>query len=63
MLILDSAGTRAGRIMGRRHLASEDESLTRLFEEQINHLIEPDDTAWDDHVMRVLTVAGYTVRI
>jgi Fe-S-cluster containining protein len=63
MLILDSEGTRAGRIMGGRHLASENEALTLLFEEQINHLIEPDDTAWDDRVLRVLTAAGYTVRI
>ena len=63
ILILDYRGKRAGRIMGQRHLASEDEALTRLFEEHINHLIEPDDSAWDDQVMRVLTAAGYTVRI
>jgi Fe-S-cluster containining protein len=63
MLILDSGGERAGRIMCQRHLASEDEALTRLFEESINHLVEPDDAAWDERVIRVLVAAGYTVRI
>ena len=62
ILILDSEGTRAGRIMGQRHLASENEALTRLFEEQINHLAESDDAAWDDRVIRMLVKAGYTVR-
>jgi Fe-S-cluster containining protein len=63
LLILDAGGKRAGRIMGQRHLASEDEVLTRLFEEHINHLVEPDDAAWDGRVIRVLGAAGYTVRI
>jgi uncharacterized protein len=62
ILILDPDGKRAGRIMGQRHLASEDEVLTRLFEEHINHLTEPDDSAWDRQVIRVLVTAGYTVR-
>jgi hypothetical protein len=48
--------------MCRRHLASEDEALTRLFEEHINHIVEPDDTVWDERVIRVLVAAGYTVR-
>lgn len=63
MLILDPAGKRAGRIMSQRHLASEDEKLTRLFEEHVNHLVEPDNAAWDERVIRVLVTAGYTVRI
>jgi Fe-S-cluster containining protein len=62
LLILDAAGKRAGRIMCQRHLASEDEALTRLFEEYINHLVEPDDAAWDERVIRLLVAAGYTVR-
>lgn len=62
LLILDPEGKRAGRIMCQRHLASEDESLTRLFEEHVNHLVEPDDAAWDERVIRVLVAAGYTVR-
>lgn len=63
MLILDSKGKRAGRIMCQRFLASEDERLTRLFEEQINGIVESDDTAWDEQVKRVLASAGYTVRM
>jgi Fe-S-cluster containining protein len=62
LLILDSEGKRAGRIMCQRHLASEDEALTRLFEDPINHLVEPDDALWDERVIRVLVAAGYTVR-
>jgi Fe-S-cluster containining protein len=63
ILILTPEGKRAGRIMGERHLASEDPALTRLFEEKINNVIEPDNAAWDTMVIRILTVAGYTVRI
>ena len=62
LLILDSEGKRVGRIMDRRHLASEDEALTLLFEEHINQLVEPDDALWDERVIRVLVTAGYTVR-
>jgi Fe-S-cluster containining protein len=61
LLILSSDGKRAGRIMCQRHLASEDEALTRLFEEQVNHLVEPDDKVWDRRVIQVLFAAGYTV--
>jgi uncharacterized protein len=62
VLILTPEGKRAGRIMCQRHLASEDDALTRLFEEQVNHVVEPDDTLWDERVIRVLVMAGYTVR-
>ena len=48
--------------MCQRHLASEDEALTRLFEEQINHVTGMDDAAWDELVTRILVTAGYTVR-
>ena len=48
--------------MCQRHLASDDEALTRLFEEQINHLAESDDAAWHDQVIRILVRSGYTVR-
>ncbi len=62
MLILNSEGKRAGRIMCQRHLASEDDTLTRLFEEQINDVIEADDATWDAMVIHSLTKAGYRVR-
>ena len=61
LLILDSGGKRAGRIMCQRHLASDDEVLTRLFEEHINNLVESDDADWDERVIRILVRAGYTV--
>lgn len=48
--------------MGQRHLASENQGLTRLFLDQIDHLVEPDDQVWDDTVIRMLERAGYTVR-
>jgi hypothetical protein len=62
LLILDTRGNRAGRIMERRHLASEDDRLTRIFAGEIDPVIEPDDAVWDELVIRVLTRAGYTVR-
>lgn len=62
MLILDATGKRAGRIMGVRHLDSEDPALSRLFLEQVSRLVEPDDLIWDEIVTRTLTGAGYTVR-
>jgi len=61
MLILDPEGRRAGRIMGQRHLASEDPALTALFRDRIDSLVT-DDRLWDETVIRVLNQAGYTVR-
>jgi Fe-S-cluster containining protein len=63
MLILDFRGRRAGRIMYQRHLVSDDATLTRLFEECIDPISEPDDAAWDDNVIRILARAGYAVRM
>ncbi len=62
ILILDAEGRRAGRVMERRFLASEDERLTRIIREQIETLPDLDDDAWDDRIVRVLTGAGYTVQ-
>ncbi len=62
ILILHPDGKRAGRIMCQRHLASEDEKLTRLFEEQVDRVVEADDSVWDERVIRLLFLAGYTVR-
>lgn len=60
--ILDSGGRRAGRIMCQRFLASEDERLTQIFEEQVNDGIELNDVEWDERVVRVLAAAGFTVQ-
>jgi Fe-S-cluster containining protein len=62
MLILSRTGQRAGRIMFSRYLCSEDPFVTRIFAECIDPVHEPDDTRWDDLVIRVLTERGYTVR-
>ena len=62
LLILDSTGKRAGRVMGRRYVASEDEVLTRLFEDIINNLAESNDADWDQNVTLELARAGYIVR-
>ena len=48
--------------MHQRHLASEDEALTRLFEDRVRPMAESDDAAWDEYVIRLLNEAGYTVR-
>ena len=63
ILILNPSGRRAGRIMARRHLDSEDEVLTRLFAEYINGIVEEDDSSWDDRVFSMLKDAGYSVRV
>ncbi len=63
MLILDSSGNRAGRIMERRHLASENKVLTRIFADEIDPVTGLDDAAWDRLVIRILSREGFTVRI
>jgi len=62
ILILNSAGKRAGRIMFQRFLSSEDETLTRIFEEVINNEVGCDDADWDARLFRALTRAGYRVQ-
>ncbi len=61
MLILDTGGKRAGRIMCQRFLASEDERLTRIFADEVDTLPELDDAVWDERVTQALARAGYTV--
>lgn len=62
LLILDPRGRRVGRIRSLRTLCSEDELLTRIWEECIEHIGEPDDRIWEDMMIRTLTRAGYSVR-
>ncbi|OPX65268.1 MULTISPECIES: YkgJ family cysteine cluster protein [unclassified Methanoregula] len=61
LLILKPDGTRAGRIMGHRHLASEDERLTRIFRQKVDQIVEPDDAQWDRQVILTLVAEGYRV--
>jgi hypothetical protein len=62
LLIMDFRGRRAGRISGQSTLCSEDTFLTRLWEHCINDLDMPDDTTWEEEMIRTLSRAGYTVR-
>ncbi len=61
LLILDPRGRPAGRVMGSRHLTSDDPVLSGIWEERIGAISEPDDASWDIRVERVLAEAGYTV--
>jgi len=62
LLILNSRGSRAGRIMYQRSFFSEEEDLTRLWRLCIDTLDEPDDLLWEEKITRILMNAGYTVR-
>jgi uncharacterized protein len=61
LLILNSRGSRAGRIMYQRSFFSDEEDLTRLWRSCIDPLDEPDDLLWEGKITRILVNAGYTV--
>jgi hypothetical protein len=62
LLILDSQGHRAGRIMYQRTFLSDDANLTRLWKRCIDCIDESDDGIWEKKVTGILSGAGYTVR-
>jgi len=62
LLILNSRGLRAGRIMYQRAFFSDDTDLTRLWKECIDPLNEPDDELWEKKITGILVNAGFTVR-
>lgn len=62
LLILNSQGTRAGRIMYQRAFFSDDADLTRLWKTCIDSLNEPDDELWEEKITSILVNGGYTVR-
>jgi hypothetical protein len=62
LLILNPRGLRAGRIMYQRSFFSDDADLTRLWNDCIDNLTEPDDVVWEEKITRILIHAGYTVR-
>ena len=62
LLILNSRGTRAGRIMYQRVFFSDEDELTRLWRRSIDVLNEPDDGIWEEKIRAILTRAGYTIR-
>ncbi|MDH7594156.1 MAG: YkgJ family cysteine cluster protein [Methanomicrobiales archaeon] len=61
LLVLTERGERAGRVMGSRHLASEERALSELWESRIRALPLLDDPSWDREVIRILEGYGYKV--
>jgi hypothetical protein len=62
LLILNSHGSRAGRIMYQRTFFSDDDDLTLLWKRSVDFLNEPDDAIWEEKIREILTRAGYTIR-
>jgi GH15 family glucan-1,4-alpha-glucosidase len=48
--------------MYQRSFFSDDADLTRLWNDCIDNLTEPDDVVWEEKITRILIHAGYTVR-
>ena len=63
MLILDSHGTRAGRVMGSGHFSPDDPGLRLLWDEYILELDRSDKEAWEQKVSAILSGEGYTVLV
>ena len=62
LLILNHRGSRVGKIKYIRSLISDDPLLTRIWADCIEQISEPDDQAWENEMIRILSRAGYTVR-
>ncbi|RQD79527.1 MAG: YkgJ family cysteine cluster protein [Methanocalculus sp. MSAO_Arc1] len=63
ILISNADGERLGRIMGSRHLSTEDPKLLALFRDETAALSPLPDSDWDDAVILILRRAGYTVSV
>lgn len=61
-LITDGHGNRAGRIMGTRHLHTEDPGLRQLWDAEVALLHEDDDRIWDQKMCEIVRKAGFIVR-
>jgi Fe-S-cluster containining protein len=61
LLVLDSSGHRAGRVMQQRFFAPDNEKLALLWEGMISELDEPDIEHWDEMIMKILSREGYRV--
>ncbi len=59
ILILDSYGNRAGRVMERRHFSSENDNLTTLWKKFADDFGTLSDEEWDRAVIGLLKQAGY----
>jgi Fe-S-cluster containining protein len=63
MRIYADDGTVAGKVKGRRSLATEDPALRRCWDERIGPLTTEDDLVWRDEVRDILKHAGYRVEV
>lgn len=62
ILVLDSSGNRAARVMGSRHLAVDDSALEAVLAPHRDALARAvDDTAWDATLSGILGRSGYRV--
>lgn len=61
MLILDSRGERAGRIMDNGHFAPDDPALRAFWDKHIADLMITDRKEWERKVRAILSGEGYTV--
>lgn len=62
LLVLDPAGRRAARVMGRRHLAVDDPALAAFLAPHRERLGRIDDERdWDEALVRLLEAAGHRV--
>jgi uncharacterized protein len=62
LLILDGTGTWVGRIMYQRYFCSEDPALTKIWNQSVRTLNEPDDRVWEEKMVQIITRAGYGVK-
>jgi Fe-S-cluster containining protein len=62
ILVLDPEGKRIGRVMdASRYFTTMDHPLRELWQQEIASREVPDEAAWEDHIDKVLTGAGYRV--
>lgn len=61
MRIFDSGGQEAGKVKGRRSLATGDADLARCWDEGVAPLATDDEIAWKSEVAAILGRAGYRV--
>jgi Fe-S-cluster containining protein len=62
LLILDSEGKRAGRVLYQTLFLADNEAISQLWERMKPTLEGLSGKAWDDKVIDILTASGYRVR-
>ena len=63
LLVLDGSGKRVGRIMGTRHLATDDPVLRAFWVDHFGDIQGFDDDRWDRTIITVLENNGYRVLV